>query len=150
MLKITNPITGDEVQVAQNDFPEKMTWGEALRSCNALGSGWRLPTIEELEAMYKQLHDKGQGNFKSGPFWNRETSYWSECAVSFGFNNGKTFSHHDKNHSFYVRAVRVQTSAPISQDDSMQKLEKLFELKQKGILTEEEFNQQKAKILAGN
>ena len=49
-----------------------------------------------------------------------------------------------------AHSPQVQTSAPISQDDSIQKLEKLFELKQKGILTEEEFNQQKAKILAGN
>jgi len=32
-------------------------------------------------------------------------------------------------------------------DDPMLKLEKLFELKQKGILSEDEFNQQKAKLL---
>lgn len=42
------------------------------------------------------------------------------------------------------------TSAPVQnrQDDSVTQLEKLFELKQKGILTEDEFNAQKIKILS--
>ncbi len=46
--------------------------------------------------------------------------------------------------------TQSQQPSNSNQDDSMLKLEKLFELKQKGILTEEEFNQQKAKILSSN
>ncbi|MFM7661671.1 MAG: hypothetical protein ACKO6A_03325, partial [Bacteroidota bacterium] len=65
MLKITNPITGDELQVANQDFSDQMSWDEAKRACIELGSGWRLPTKEELVAMYEQLHKEGQGNFKS-------------------------------------------------------------------------------------
>lgn len=45
-------------------------------------------------------------------------------------------------------AQPVAAPAPAAQEDSMAKLEKLFEMKQKGILTEEEFSQQKAKLLA--
>ena len=112
MLKITHPITGAEVQVAQNDFPEKMNWEEASRACNALGSGWRLPTKEELEAMYEQLHEKGQGNFNSGSFWNREAFYWS--GTEFDGNLAWFFHFYyrgansrGKRDAGYVRAVRA-------------------------------------------
>ena len=32
------------LEVAQNDFPDSMTWDDAKKACAALGSGWRLPT----------------------------------------------------------------------------------------------------------
>lgn len=104
MLKIIHPITGGEVQVAQNDFPEKMTWGEALRSCNALGSGWRLPTKEELEAMYKQLHVKGQGNLKESFYWSSTED--DDTAWLFDFDGGFT-SDFNKHLTHFVRAVRA-------------------------------------------
>jgi len=44
-----------------------------------------------------------------------------------------------------VSQKNVQTQQP--QTTNFEQLEKLFELKQKGIITEEEFNQQKAKLL---
>ena len=33
-------------------------------------SGWQVPTIDELEAMYEQLHKRGQGNFKNEIYWS--------------------------------------------------------------------------------
>lgn len=47
-------------------------------------------------------------------------------------------------------APEPQAAAPVGMtDDAMSQLEKLAELKAQGILTEEEFAEQKAKILAG-
>jgi hypothetical protein len=36
MFKITQPITGGELQVANQDFPNEMTWTEAIRACSEL------------------------------------------------------------------------------------------------------------------
>jgi hypothetical protein len=35
----------------QKDIP--MKWPRAARSCSKLGAGWRLPTLDELRAIYK-------------------------------------------------------------------------------------------------
>ena len=64
MIEITNPITGERIQVGLNDFENKMTWDDAVQACNDIGNGWRLPIKLELEVMYKELHKKGIENFK--------------------------------------------------------------------------------------
>ena len=106
MLKITNPITGDELQVANQDFSDEMTWEEAKRACNELGSGWRLPNKQELKEIYEQLHEKGQGNFKAAYYWS-STEYGFDYAWLFTFANGDANSSSGKNLAYYVRAVRA-------------------------------------------
>ncbi|MBM3936200.1 MAG: DUF1566 domain-containing protein [Sphingomonadales bacterium] len=49
--------------MADGDLPTRMGWKEAHSLCNHLGNGWRLPSKDELDAMYTQLHLKGQGIF---------------------------------------------------------------------------------------
>ena len=105
MLKITNPMTGDELQVAYQDFPVTITWQEAKRSCSELGSGWRLPTKQELEIMYEQLHKKGQGNFKKEFYWTSSED-GNNHAWYFYFGNGNANYGCHKNTPNYVRAVR--------------------------------------------
>ena len=48
----------------------------------------------------------------------------------------------------YQEPVQAAPAAP-SQDDKLEQLQKLGELKTAGVLTEAEFEAQKAKILAG-
>ena len=105
MLKITNPITGDELQVANQDFSDEMTWEEAKRACNELGSGWRLPNKQELKEIYEQLHEKGQGNFKAAYYWS-STEGDDDDAWSFYFNDGYA-PNTSKSGTNYVRAVRA-------------------------------------------
>ena len=105
MLKITNPITGDELQVANQDFSDQMTWEEAKRACNELGSGWRLPNKQELLEIYEKLHEKGQGNFKAAGYWS-STEYDGSFAWNFIFFSGTAFNL-PKNSTYYVRAVRA-------------------------------------------
>ena len=106
MLKITNPITGDDLQVANHDFTDEMSWENAKRACIELGSGWRLPTKEELKAMYEQLYEKGQGNFKAALYWS-STEYGDHDAWAFFFGDGAASSADDKYGTHYVRAVRA-------------------------------------------
>ena len=50
---IGKPIRLQNFEVAQYDFEEKMTWEKAKAKCYRLGKGWRLPTTNELNVMYK-------------------------------------------------------------------------------------------------
>ena len=88
--------------MAQYDFPIMLNWQDAKKACEALGNGWRLPTIDELNILYKNK-DIIRGFEKF--------SYWSSTEhVSFAwaqyFVNG--FQHdYIKNDPYYVRAVRT-------------------------------------------
>ena len=105
MLEIIHPLTGEKLQVANNDFKQSENWFKALEACEKLGSGWRLPSIEELQVMYEVLHKKGKGNFKE------DNRYWSSSedvdnAWVIYFNDGFT-GYEDKLYTSYVRAVRA-------------------------------------------
>lgn len=105
MLKITNPITGDELQVANQDFSDQMTWEEAKRACNELGSGWRLPNKQELLEIYEKLHEKGQGNFKASFYWS-SAEYDGTYPWYFFFDDGVAYVNYEGT-TAYVRAVRA-------------------------------------------
>ena len=47
------PIKIDNLEIAQNDFPEKMNFHDAQFACMNLQDRWRLPTKKELNLMYK-------------------------------------------------------------------------------------------------
>jgi hypothetical protein len=106
MLEIIHPLTGEKLQVANNDFKQSENWCKALEACEKLGSGWRLPSIEELQVMYEVLHKKGKGNFKEdNRYWSSsEYSAASAWLIYFGF--GAT-DYSFKYYSYYVRAVRA-------------------------------------------
>ncbi len=90
------------LQVAKEDLPEKMLWENASLACAALGNGWRLPTRNELDMMYRQLHKQGKGNFK--PYW-----YWSKSQYVMHMHFGSGFVSNDfysQFNEFNVRAVR--------------------------------------------
>jgi hypothetical protein len=105
MFEITSPNTGEKLQVALHDFEEKMIWEQAISACEELGNGWRLPTIKELEVMYKELHKKGNGNFKEPFYWssteNDDDNAWY---FFFVYDNSSIIS---KYSTLYVRAVRA-------------------------------------------
>ena len=92
MLEIISPITGERLQVAENDLDKQMNWFSAKKICAKLGNGWRLPTISELELMYKMLHKKGKGNFKNDIYWSNtgdsNVISSNECGLHFNFATG--------------------------------------------------------------
>lgn len=112
LLIIENPISGDRIKVAIQDFERIMDWEDANVACRSLGNGWRLPTKLELNLMYKQLYLKGLGAFRVGDryayYWSSEErdSYKSK-AYFFRFDHEGKHYHHWKSSNCYVRAVRT-------------------------------------------
>jgi len=109
------------LEIAEFDFPYKLDWEDAKKSCESLGAGWRLPNEDEFEIL-KRYRVK-VGNFYDDLYW---TSFEediiivdlhggkdSELARYFSFNNqykkGDPFYGENssiKENKLWVRAVR--------------------------------------------
>jgi hypothetical protein len=93
------------IEVSKEDLPRKLTWSQAKDAGVLKGENWRLPTVNELEAMHDQLHAANVGNFRTdGPYWISEEED-DECAWPFDFTYTPIFSE-GKDDLFYVRLVR--------------------------------------------
>ena len=91
------------LEVAQNDFPDLMKWDDAKKSCAALGSGWRLPTKQELNTLYKNK-DKIDG-FALYLYWSSE-DYMEILAWYHNFAHDIQAVEYKFN-TYSVRAVRT-------------------------------------------
>ena len=99
---IGTPFRIGSLEVAQYDFPEEIDWHEAMKECTALGTGWRLPTIEELRLIFK--NDDKISNFSGLVYWS---SSEKDNSNAFFFNIcGESTSYFNKQTINYVRAVR--------------------------------------------
>ena len=92
--------------------PDKdMDWNEARSWVQNLGEGWRMPTVDELEGLYK----KGTGSRNMTPLlkttgwtvWSGETK-GSSVARYFDFTNGSR-SWDDRGTSYNERAFAVRS-----------------------------------------
>jgi hypothetical protein len=92
------------LQIANEDLSSEMNFVEAMKACEGLGNGWRLPHVWELDIMHKYLHQNAKGNFKDGFYWSNHNR--SEYGGGFGFGSGRT-EKFDKNTKLFVRAVRT-------------------------------------------
>jgi hypothetical protein len=106
MLTIEHPLTGEELQVANKDFANYMTWQEAIDACENLGNGWRLPTIEELQGMYEQLYRNGKGDLEECYHCWSSTENGAAGACGFTFNGGNASTPSMK-YAGAVRGVRA-------------------------------------------
>jgi len=113
--KLTFEFEGETIEVAKKDFPNEMDWDDAMTACKNLGNGWRLPSKEELEAMYEQLHKQGKGNFRTDHFYWSSSGYNAYFAWDFSFEGGEAdnrnyyygSSRNPKDYTGRVRAVRA-------------------------------------------
>jgi hypothetical protein len=67
-------------------------------------NNWRLPTRDELNTMYIQLHKKGMGGFKADYYWSSSegVNYIAWCQY-FG-NSAQIFN--SKDYKYQVRLIR--------------------------------------------
>jgi hypothetical protein len=100
-----------EAAPASTEF--QANWNNAVRRCESLNvngiSGWRLPTKEELNAMYHQLYKKGHGGFFSKHYWSSSDFnqyYFSDYVSTQNFDDGRQGGN-SKNSERSVRAVRA-------------------------------------------
>lgn len=99
---IGNPIKIGNLLVAQYDFPKKMNWEDATKSCSSLGDGWRLPTKSELNILYKNLGKIG--NVANDGYWTSTENGNERAWRQYLFEEG--YSYDDvKYGSGYARAV---------------------------------------------
>jgi len=106
---IGTPKQIENLEVAQHDFPNKMNWYNAKAECAKLGKGWRLPTKDELDVMYKNKDRVGGfdrvDGFAYNVYWS-STEYDNISAWLQNFNAGfQTYGF--KNYAYSVRAVRA-------------------------------------------
>ena len=90
-------------------YQTKTTWEEAKKWCSNLGSGWRLPSKDELVHIYKVKNTLNQilpavGDVIPNDYHWSSTEYSSDSALYVFMNDGST-SVKLKIRSIYVRAV---------------------------------------------
>ena len=100
---IGKPIRLQNFEVAQYDFEAEMNWDDAKLACAKLGKGWRLPTKNELNVMYK--NKDRIGGFADDYYWS-STEYGSSHAWGQNVNAGYQLNYL-KNVASYVRAIRA-------------------------------------------
>ena len=106
MIELTNPKNGTRIQIADSDLELKFDWKNATVACTAIGDGWRLPSQQELELIYIEIHKKGKGNFKQDYYWSSNAAGYDDTAWYYCFKD-KGFSYSvSKSKFFYVRPVR--------------------------------------------
>ena len=81
----------------------KMNWSDALKACADLGDGWRLPTRDELNTLYKNKDTIGGFTYNE---------YWSSAELDLYYAHTQDFYRGDRetasksSNACYVRAVR--------------------------------------------
>ena len=100
---IGKPIRLQNFEVAQYDFEEKMTWEKARAKCYRLGKGWRLPTKNELNVMYK--NKDRIGGFANLFYWSSTELGTNFAWIQSFFYGGQNF--YDKANANHVRAIRA-------------------------------------------
>jgi hypothetical protein len=103
------------LEIMATDLGEK-PWSEAVKACQAQGTGWRLPTRSELGTLYE--HREKIGGFTTGRnsyYWSSEPYAPNSVATNSiwvcSFSTGKEDSSF-KGGALFARAVR--TSANVS------------------------------------
>tara|TARA_R110001592_G_scaffold360296_2_gene668437 strand:+ start:4768 stop:5094 length:327 start_codon:yes stop_codon:yes gene_type:complete len=99
LLEGRKSINGLEV----SDNLGHMNWHEAIVACKKLGAGWRLPTKDELNMIYKNREEVG--GFANSDYWS-STEDVGNIAWIQAFNDGFQYLS-IKYSNYYVRAVRA-------------------------------------------
>jgi len=86
--------------------------GKAAQLCANLDvnghKDWFLPSMIELDLMYKNLKSKGLGSFQDDWYWSSSASeYGSMAAWAQRFNDGSRNDYNHKGSVYFVRAVRA-------------------------------------------
>lgn len=108
------PIKIENFEVAQYDFNKEMKWHEAIKACDKLGEGWRLPNKDELNILYQ--YKNKIGNFENISYWsstgvegntsNEGTNEYFRTMAWFQYFNDGHISNTLKENTHSVRAIR--------------------------------------------
>ena len=102
---IGKPIIIGNLLVAQNDFPNKMNWNDAIKACAALGKGWRLPNKDELNILYQNKAKIGIFSYINYYYWSSTKARVLNYILVQNFSDSEPIMHNMGSTNF-VRAVR--------------------------------------------
>ena len=78
-----------------------MNWYDGESACDALGNGWRMPSVMELWLFQKVFFDIEMGNFKCDFYWSQVGGRW------YHFSQPRGLAVDDSRESLkWVRAVK--------------------------------------------
>jgi hypothetical protein len=81
---------------------------DACKNYTAGGyADWFLPSKDELDLMYRNLKQKGLGNFKDGWYWSSTGSGNTTSAWNQNFANGRQYGYDEIRRTNRVRAARA-------------------------------------------
>lgn len=114
MKTIKNPITGEIVQIAERDFPKRLSLIDAKKECSNLGFGWRLPSKYEIKTIQEEIYPNEKENFSEGPYWTGSV-FLGKIIDPIGFETDLSLVRGDydkqsnitKYDEFNVRAVKT-------------------------------------------
>jgi len=125
-FRVEIPHTRTTILVDDSDLSlKKISWTLARQICLVRGEGWRLPMLNELEAMYNKLHAQNMGNFKPGAYWSESLCVYRigatrlhQCndyvhTVKFDASPGVISSSRWERVKNFARAVRLLTPAEV-------------------------------------
>ena len=104
---IGKTITIGNLIIAANDFQDRMSLSEGVNSCEELGSGWRLPTIDELELLYSNREKIG--GFSKDLYWSSSFDFdaiLGEESYYFSFFTGNKGLYYNVSEKYSIRAVK--------------------------------------------
>lgn len=101
---VGKPIKIEYLEVAEFDFPEKMSWIDAKSKCENLGEGWKLPNREELNILFQNKDEIG--GFEGDSYWSSSVLFKNSVYFQ-NFNDGE-FDYNNKSEEHAVRAVRIR------------------------------------------
>ena len=102
---IGKPIKIGNLLVAEYDFQQTMNWYNAKKISSYLGSGWRLPTKNELNILF--TNKEKVRNLTGRDYWSSTESKDSDCCAWWQeFDDGSQWVGYNKSYDHSVRAVK--------------------------------------------
>jgi hypothetical protein len=65
-------VDGYELEVSAKNLERNLIWTDTIAYCKELGHGWRVPTFNELNAIFINLADNKIGDFERDPYWSSD------------------------------------------------------------------------------
>lgn len=96
---------------------KQLTWHEALKETKALGNGYRLPTIRELQSILEfrchtpAINSTVFPNTNAGSYWSSSPVYsrdWTSGSAWYVDFTHAISSNNGISYKFYARAVRLE------------------------------------------
>ena len=133
-LFLQNTFKIGNLEICKNDFSDGLNFEQAVKACNNLRNGWRLPNINELNILFQNRNKIG--GFQDDFYWSSESNKNLVSIINFSNKEieGTKSGHKSvitKNSTAYVRAVRVLSkneAEDVQKKDNLKLVKKTYKI----------------------